>query len=229
MQILESSIIGLRSARIEFRHRDSPVSVTVYPMVHVGEQSFYDSTYDEAFSHDVALVEGVRSPVSRHLTRSYRWLNLGKLGLALQPKTPAQGTVSSRIVKADLSADEFHREWRKVALPIRALFFVLAPLVGIHRCLFASRETLGRKMSLEDRRSSDELLNWSPRMEPVDHSVLHARDQRLLECLGAELDSAEAKRIAIIYGARHIRAVVKELAERAFYCAEASWRTVFSF
>jgi hypothetical protein len=221
--------MGLRSSRMEFRHRNSPVSVTLYPMVHVGESSFYDATYSEAFSHDVALVEGVRSPVSRHLTRSYRWLNLEKLGLVLQPKPPAPATVPAKIVNADLSTDEFHDEWRKISLHLRAAFFVLAPLVGMHRRLFSSRETPGRKMTLEDRKSADEILNWSPRMEPFHHSVLHARDERLLECLGAELDSTKAKRIAVVYGAMHIRSVVRELAKRHFYCAHASWRTVFSF
>jgi len=214
---------------MEFRHRDSPVSVTLYPMVHVGERSFYETTYAEAFTHDVTLVEGVRSPVSRHMTRSYRWLNFDKLGLTLQPKPPSQDTASARIIKADLSPDEFHREWRKVSLPLRVLFYVLAPLVGIKRRLFASRETLAEKMSLEDRKSADEILSWSPQMDPFFHSVLHARDERLLECLGAELGSTEAKRVAVIYGAMHIRSVVRELGKRGFYCAEASWRTIFAF
>ena len=198
-------------------------------MVHVGERSFYEKAYDEAFCHDVTLVEGVRSPVSQHLTRSYRWLNFEKLGLTLQPKPPAKEAVSSRIVRADLSADEFHREWRKIFLPLRAFFFVLAPIVGIERRLFASRETLGQKMSLEDRKSADEILSWSPKMEPFHHSVLHARDERLLECLGAELDVTDAKRVAVVYGAMHIRSGIRELGKRGFYCADASWQTIFSF
>jgi len=214
---------------MEFRHRDSRVSVTLYPMVHVGEATFYETTYGEALSHDVTLVEGIRSPLSRHLTRSYRWLNFEKLGLTLQPKPPAQNAVAGKVVNADLSPDEFHREWRKIFLPLRAVLFVLAPLVELKKRLFASRETLGHKMSLEDRKSADEILSWSPTMEPFHHSVLHARDERLLECLIAELDATEAKRVAVVYGAMHIRSVVRELGKRGFYCAEARWRTIFAF
>lgn len=228
MQILEASMLGLRSARMVFRHRRCPVAVTLYPMVHVGERAFYEEAYREAFSHDVALVEGVRSPVTRHLTRSYRWLNFQKLDLVLQPKPPPQDAVESRIVRADLAPDEFHREWRKVSLPLRAMFFVLAPLVGIRRRFFASREALARKMSLEDRRSADEILDWSPTLEPVHHSILHARDKRLIECLTKELDHSSDKRAAVIYGARHMRAVLRELTKRGFYCSDASWRTIFS-
>jgi hypothetical protein len=228
MQILESSMLGLRTARMMFRSPNSPVSVTLYPMVHVGEERFYKETYDEAFSHDVVLVEGVRSPVTRNLTRSYRWLNFNRLDLVLQPKTPPQESVAARIVNADLTADEFHRQWRKVSLALRSAVLVLAPLYGAHRRFFVSRERLARNMCLEDRRSADENLNWSPRFESFHHSILHARDARLLECLAAELGGDEAKRVAIIYGARHMRAVVRELPKRGFHCSEASWRTIFS-
>lgn len=223
-------MLGLRTARMVFRSRGSPVSVMLYPMVHVGEERFYNETYDEAFSHDVVLVEGVRSSVSRNLTRSYRWLNFERLGLVRQPRTPPQESVTARIVKADLTADEFHREWRKVSLPLRAAFLIGAPLYGVHRRFFASREHLARNMCLEDRQSAHEILSWSPRLEPVNHSIIHARDKRLIECMAAELDSTSGsdKRIAVIYGARHMRAVLRELARRGFYCSESSWRTIFS-
>jgi hypothetical protein len=204
--------------------------VTLYPMVHVGEESFYRTSHEEAFAHDVVLAEGVRSPVSRHLTRSYRWIDLGRLGLVLQPRTPCEETVPARIVTADLSAEEFHREWRKISLAVRILIYLLAPLVGLQRRLFASRESLIGKQSLEDRRSQEEILSWSPRFEPVTHSLLHARDKRLIECLAAELEvaSGEAKRIAIVYGAGHMRAVLRELDRRGFKCTDSSWRTIIS-
>lgn len=214
-----------------FRSRTSPVTFTLYPMVHVGEEKFYKATYDEAFNHDVALVEGVRSPVSRHLTRSYRWIDLAKLGLALQPRAPSPDSVAARVVLADLSTDEFHEQWRKVPLSVRAGLFVLAPLVGLRRKWFASRESLARMMSLDDHRSAREILSWEPKFEALHHSLLHARDKRLVECMAAEIDQATGteKRIAVVYGALHMRAVLKELTRRGFYTTEASWRTIFSF
>jgi hypothetical protein len=199
-------------------------------MVHVGDERFYKETYDEAFSHDVVLVEGVRSSVSRNLTRSYRWLNFAKLGLVRQPKTPPEESVTARIVRADLTTDEFQHEWRKVSLLLRAAFLFAAPLYGLHRRFFASRQRLARNMCLEDLQSADEILSWSPIFEPVNHSIIHARDKRLIECMAAELDSTNGaeKRIAVVYGARHMRAVLRELARRGFYCSDSSWRTIFS-
>lgn len=221
-------MLGLRTARMVFRKDGAPVSVTLYPMVHVGDEGFYKEAYDEAFRHDVALVEGVRSPVGRNLTRSYRWIKFEKLGLVLQPNRPPPETVAARIVNADLTTEEFHREWRKIPLLLRTLFLFAAPLYGIHRRLFSSRESLARNMCLEDRKSADELLSWTPTLEPVTHSILHARDRRLIDCLAAELDTETEKRVAIIYGARHMRAVLRELTRRGFRSTEASWRTIIS-
>jgi hypothetical protein len=197
-------------------------------MVHVGDERFYAETYAEAFAHDVVLVEGIRSPVGRNLTRSYRWIDFGKLGLVQQPKTPPQNDVAARIVKADLTTEEFHREWRKVSLLLRSAFLFGAPLYGIYRRLVASRQGLARNMCLEDQTSSKEILGWHPKFEPVDHGLIHARDKRLIERLSAELDGDAAKRVAIVYGARHMRAVLRELARRGFQCSDASWRTVIS-
>jgi hypothetical protein len=214
MQILESSMLGLRTARMIFRSRNSPVSVTLYPMVHVGDERFYKETYDEAFAHDVVLVEGIRSPVGRNLTRSYRWIDFEKLGLVRQPKSPLQESVAARIIKADLTTEEFHREWRKVSLLLRSAFLFGAPIVGVRRRLFASRQSLAHNMCLEDRTSADEILSWTPKLQPVNQSLIHARDQRLIECLAAELESKTEKRVAIVYGARHMRAVLRDLARR---------------
>lgn len=230
MQILESSMLGLRTARMEFRKSDSGIAITLFPMVHVGEERFYTEAYADAFNHDVVLVEGVRSPITRHLTRSYRWLDFRKLGLVLQPRTPPQKAVPARIVRADLTPEEFHREWRKISLPMRAAFFALSPLIGVHRRLTGTRESVARNQSLNDRPSVDEILGWSPIFESVEHAILHARDRRLIECMAAELDASfsSGKRIAVVYGAGHMRAIVRELAKRGFASSDASWRTVIS-
>ena len=42
MQFIESSIIGLRSAVTTFTRPATPLRFILFPMVHVGEQQFYD-------------------------------------------------------------------------------------------------------------------------------------------------------------------------------------------
>lgn len=197
-------------------------------MVHVGESKFYRDTYQDAFSHDVALVEGVRSPVVRNLTRSYRWIDFERLALVVQPNFPAQADVGARIVLADLPSGEFEMHWRAIPLAKRAMLFVLAPLYGLYMRLLATREDIAGRLALEDLASREEMLNWNPAYVSLGVAIHHARDERLLECIGAELadEHATEKRIAVVYGARHMRAVLRRLTRQGFVCTDSQWRQV---
>src|SRR5262249_12417985 len=127
MQIMEGSDWALRSARLRLRHPHSDISITLFPMVHVGA-SFFQTVYVDAFSHDVVLIEGVRSPVVRRVTWCYRWVEGSKeLNLAVQPSYPAQAACRARIVHADLSAEEFAEVWRGVPRWERARVYAVAP------------------------------------------------------------------------------------------------------
>lgn len=232
MQIIEASIFGLRSAQHRFLSPDGLLTITLFPMVHVGESEFFEEVYADAFAHDAVLVEGVRSPITRVITSSYRWINLAKLGLTLQPPTPKQEAVRARIVHADLSTSEFHAEWRKIPLWLRLLVLLCAPFVGLGRRFVASRETLAKLAVMEDQRSSGEVLSWDPKFAAFEYCISDSRDARILECLEIELDrmpAAAETRLAIVYGAAHMRAVLADLRKRGFRSSGASWRTVFAF
>ncbi len=131
MQLVENSIIGLRSARHVFKQRDSNIRVTLFPMIHIGEKEFFEAVYQDAFAHDAVLVEGLKSPITNRITRSYRWMAGSKLGLVIQPKYPKPESVKARIVHADLSHEEFLVEWQKMPLKLRLLIYFLAPMVGL--------------------------------------------------------------------------------------------------
>jgi hypothetical protein len=230
MQIVERSMLGVRAARQVMQSTDKEVTVTLFPMIHIGQQSFYDQVNADALQHDVVLIEGVRSPVTRLLTSSYRWIDKDKLGLIVQPKL-AEGIGKARIVHADLSPDEFHREWAKLPLWLKLVAFIFGPVVGIQRRLFATRRSLAKAMEQEDLLSADEILNFDPRFAALRRTILHVRDERLIEKLGEELDRKEEhpRAIAVIYGAAHMRAVLAELKRRNFRTAGASWQMVMAF
>src|SRR5262245_11194018 len=109
MQLLESSCLGLRSARLTFQCAASEVSVTLFPMVHLGDRGFYSAVYQDACSHDVMLVEGVSSPVTTRVTRAYRWIEGPRIGLVVQPRHPAQADSRAKIIHADLRGEEFEQ------------------------------------------------------------------------------------------------------------------------
>jgi hypothetical protein len=87
-------------------------------------------------------------------------------------------------------------------------------------------------MSCEDQPSLAELMAMTPETGAVTQAILHTRDDRLLERLATELDArplAEERTIAVVYGAAHMRAVVRELTTtRGFIVTGSDWRTVLA-
>ncbi len=223
--------MGVRAARLAFVDPKTFARVTLFPMVHVGEAAFYEEVYRDALTHDVVLFEGVRSPIVARVTRSYRWLvgSRAMIGLVVQPRFVGINS-SASIVHADLTPEEFAVEWHKVALWIRGLIYVAAPLLGLNRRWFTSKAALAKDMGCEDQPSFKELLAISPETGALTQAILHTRDKRLIERLEQELARGQDQvSIAIIYGAMHMRAVVRELtAKRKFSVAGAEWRTIMS-
>ena len=221
-------MLGLRAAQLHFRHPESRVTVSLFPMVHVGDVQFYHDVHAAAFDHDVILVEGVKSPVARRLTRAYRWLDLERLGLVVQPNLARSDNGGARVVLADLPTREFHDEWSKVPLRLRLTVSIGAPIYGLLQRYLATRHSLAERMCLEDRRSPEEILSWTPYLQRFWACVRDARDARLIGCLAAELEAGGLgnKRIAVVYGAAHMRAVAAALASRGFICSDSLWREV---
>lgn len=224
-------MLGLRAARQRLTSPDSAISVTLFPMVHAGEAGFFEKVYADAFGHDVVLTEGVRSAIGRHLARSYRWIERSRLGLIVQPPFPAADAVTARIVHADLTGPEFDREWRRVPLHLRLLVIAAVPLVGLRLRWFASRESIGRRLEMDDYRSREETLSWHPEHAALRHSIMDARDARLIETLRTELDRADKaeRRLAILFGAAHMRAVLAELGRRHFRSVDSEWLMIFRY
>ena len=232
MQFIESSVLGVRSARLSFVSPTTPIRVTLFPMAHVGEEQFYRETYADAQAHDIIFIEGVHSPISTRITRSYRWLVGSRrlLGLIVQPRFVVADS-RARIVHADLTQHEFEAEWRGVPLWLRLAVYLLSAVVGLQRRMNYSRARLAKDMSCDDQPTMRELLAMSPETGALARPILEARDERLIERLRAELNSSEAQPqdLAIIYGARHMRAIVRELTHnRDFVVRGSEWRTIFS-
>jgi hypothetical protein len=231
MRIIESSAWALRTARFSLRNPKSGIRITLFPMVHVGEAAFFETVFADAFSHDVVLVEGVRSPIVRRITRSYRWVKGSKtMNLVIQPPHPPQDICLARVVHADLSNEAFAQVWLKIPLWVRALTYVASAMIGLGRRWFGSRATLAKGLSMDDLADRTEILSFSPETAALNDAVLHARDACLIERLGEQLDDPATgmQRLAIVYGAHHMRAVLRELTSRRGYRVErGDWLTVF--
>jgi hypothetical protein len=148
-----------------------------------------------------------------------------------QPRYPTQASCKARIVEADLSGAEFAKVWREVSLRQRTIMWLAVPVAAAYLRWFSTRETLAKAVSsLDDLQSRHETLSWSPETAGLDRAILHARDARLLEHLSDEIDDAggRPRDVAIVYGAAHMRAVLRELTQRRkYYVARGDWLTVF--
>jgi hypothetical protein len=198
-------------------------------MVHIGAPEFYRQVYDDAAQHDVVLVEGVKSPIARRITRSYRWIvGAKRLGLVLQPRFGRPDCGAPRVVLADLSHEEFKAAWQRVPLWLRWWFAIAAPMYGLYYRWFGTLEGLARGHSMDDLTGRDEALGWTPLSGALDDAILTARDARLVERLSEVLDTPDIGRVAVVFGGAHMRAVIAELTRRRDYIAgETRWMTVF--
>ena len=202
MQILENSVLGLRSARLLFEAPSRDVSLTLFPMVHVAEPGFYAQVFDEAYKADIILTEGINTSVVRRLTRVYRFMATQRSGLVLQSSADPK-SAPDRTRRADLPPEEFVALWKKLPLWQRTLASVASPLVGLRNRWGLNRRKLARNLEMDDLPDRQTRLSWSPVTQAFDTAILHARDARLLEVLTEEVARApNGDSLAVVYGAQ---------------------------
>jgi hypothetical protein len=226
MQFLEWSVLGLRSARHVLLNRERDVSVTLFPMVHIGEAEFYESVFADATAHEVVVIEGVKSRLSQRLTRSYRWLKPERLGLTVQPKFSRESVPT---ILADLPGEEFDRIWRGSHWLERTVFEWGSALVGIWLRLTGDRTSIGQRISTTDLPDRDMVLAWNHRRASMFEALIGARDTVLCSSVRALLAKQDGpRRIAVIYGAAHMGVLVHDLREMGFRPVSSDWMTIFS-
>jgi hypothetical protein len=154
---------------------------------------------------------------------------LGKSISLCSPENPRCRTHKSTIIHADLSKDDFERHWRRVPLYLRLHLYVGASIYALYYRWFGSRRSLAKGHTLDDLPSRDEALRWTPEYVALNEAILVTRDKRLVEVMCDYLEAApvEQRRLAIVYGAMHMRAVIKELTRRGFHCVDSAWMLIF--
>ena len=227
MQILENSVLGLRSARLSFEAPSRQLSLILYPMVHVAEPEFYAQVFDEAYAADIILTEGIDTPVVRRLTRAYRFMATKRNGLVLQSSADPK-SAPEKTRRADLFPDEFVALWKDLPRWQRVLATIAAPLVGLRNRWGLSRQYLAKHLEMDDLPDRQTRLSWSPAVQAFETAIIHARDARLLDILKEEIARApKGGTLALVYGAQHIPAVIGALEELDFVWKESTWLTVF--
>ncbi len=223
MQYIESSVIGIRSAVITLKRRTTPLRFVLFPMVHVAEPAFYAAVEARAGKCDLIVAEGAPSrffPVQEWMSKirvdqlvdQMTGLDLERTRVPVQweeaaPRPARSGRDQAVAAVVDSAA----------AVVLRALGRYGSPL-GM-----PSLEQADEHDDRWDRRAAGRLERV------IQDRVLDARDSELVRALGTihrERYGEQAK-IAVVYGAAHIPAVVDYLAEAfKYYVENAEWLTV---
>jgi hypothetical protein len=229
VQVLEVTPLGLRSAALRLRHRQTPLQFLVIPMMHMANASFYRGVTRLLQDTDIVVVEGIRgrSVISAALTATYRVLRWRRVDLVSDCVPYAN--LGKPLITPDVTADEFRGEWRKVPILMRAAMWPLL-LAFIAARLVMPRDRLLRQVmgtELNDLPSDlDDALNE----HPFTQAMTDERDRRLIEALATlhEDRSPESLTVAVVYGARHVPAIVDCLVKRGYYVRSADWLPVVS-
>lgn len=223
VQFLESSVIGLRSAVYELVHPERADTVILLPMVHIGTPDYYAevSSWLSGCSH--VVFEGVRTPKSWLLSRSYSLVARRRsLGLVTQRMALDLKSIDAELVHGDVDASEFDEGWRHVPWMYRAGLLMLAPLYGLYQYLFATRGSLAEKQSVDDLPPREQVEEAD---SPSRRPFISDRDNRVITVLEDLLsEAADDRRIAVVWGAGHMPAIAGYLMhQEGFRVERADW------
>jgi hypothetical protein len=229
VQIVDVNELWVRSVVLTLRRRETPLTFVLFPMVHVGSPAFYAAVRARVGECDLAVVEGVGAAREVSLlTLSYRAMRFNsRSGLVVQSDGPDSFGIPT--ICPDMDGARFSRGWARVPWLQRTLAWVLIPIFGALRALFGTRQMLARNLATEDQ-PSDVELDVAAAYPELYGLICDERDQLLIQALMAvhEQRNREPIRVAVVYGARHMPAVLHALSARHRYVArDGEFLTVF--
>lgn len=228
MQIVEvTDLAGLRVVVWPFRRRGSALGFLLFPMVHLGEERFYAEVTERLRSCDLLVVEGVggRSASARALRSYERLAEVERLGLVIQD-IDVRG-LGVELVRPDLDAEGFDEGWRRLPWAERAAARVAFPAVTWALQFVGTRRMLAEHMAMNDLPEGLDLEDLP--FAGIEDLVVDQRDRRLVDALTA-IDterSGEDVTVGVVYGAAHMRAVIRTLWALGYRPGPGDWLTVF--
>jgi hypothetical protein len=223
MQFIESSIIGLRSAVTTFTRPATPLRFTLFPMVHVGEQRFYDEVAARARLCQVIVAEGTPS----QFVPAQEWMAQHRWGPFVDQVTALR--LESLGVPVCWEATPDHRP----KSPAEDLIYRVSDVVGA-ATLGLARKFINPRIlnSVDQAETYDESAGnltggWFDRN--FEYNVRTVRDARLTGRLD-EIHhdrAAEPVSAGVIFGAAHMPVIAAHLCGKLGYIAASSeWLTV---
>ncbi|HET6891666.1 MAG TPA: hypothetical protein VFH31_11235 [Pyrinomonadaceae bacterium] len=228
MQFIEKNSFNVRSAVYHFKKDGAPEFI-LFPMIHIGSQTFYDEIARRLTPCDLILAEGVSSKRGNLLKLSYRVVKrIKRMDLVTQHEALNTAAFREKIINADMAGSAFDARWSSLPLSLRVQLFLFVPIYILYLLFFGTRETLAENIALDDLPFSEEILLEDDTFEDLDSLLIDERDRTLLGNIKRVYETGGNKTIGVVYGAMHMRKAVEFLMRGLNYrVAKAEWVTVF--
>ena len=223
MQFVESSIVGLRSAVITLTHRAAPLTFTLFPMVHVGEQQFYDEVAARARSCQLVVAEGMPS---KHAP-AQEWMARHRRGPLVDQLAALRLETLGVPVRWEWDPDDQPKSPRG-QLMFHAADVAWAAAIGLTR-QFTDPRIIPSVDQAEEYDQSAEKLTGGRLERLMEHNIRTTRDAKLVRVLGEihHDHAAEPMKTGVVFGAAHMPIVAAYLCGQLGYVAtSAEWLIV---
>ena len=231
MQFTEKNSFNLRAAVYSLKKDTTALEFVIFPMIHVGSREFYQEISRRLSTCDLILVEGVKSRKGAILTLSYRVVQkIRRMDLITQHEGIRLDEFQNEIRNADMEGNVFDQRWSSLPITFRAQLFIMVPIFVLYLFIFGTREMLAENLAVEDLPSSEEDLSEDESLSRLDSLIVDERDRKLIEHIANVNNerSQTSQRIAIVYGAFHMRCVMAFLMQKLNYrVVKAEWVKVF--
>ncbi len=222
MQITEVSFIGVRTAIVPLRRRDTPMRFTLFPMIHFGRPEFYAEVADRLRRSALIVAEGADQPTSTGLAYVLAMRATRQRGAArLVRQHIDYAALGAPVIWPDLEPGE-----RPRSLASRAWGWVdvvvMTPVLTVMMAVGGPAWLLRQRYEVSD--------DTEVRIRLMTKMFVDERDEKLLDALVKihEERKGEAIDVAVVYGAGHMPAVVRGLYARFGYrpVRGSDWLTV---
>lgn len=225
MQIIDTGVMGTRSAILRLTRKGSRLNFLVFPMIHVASPRFYKEVRRRLGDCEVVVAEGVSGPtvIGSALTLTYRLIPANRRS-GLVEQDIDYYALGVEVINPDVTGEEFDRSWRALPLWLRVLMWCVIPVVTVAQLVGGRKRLLAPDVALDDNDLPDDDVS-----EQLASVLGGERDERLFEALAKLHESRGHERIdiAIVYGAAHVPTLVHRLAATLGYRpSTADWITV---
>lgn len=220
MNFLESTNFFVRVTVYDYHHHLKSIRLKfrLIPMVHVGEQKFYDSVKEKILECDELIYEGIeeRKKMDFLNTRNTLCENLGlvtqNVGLKLKD-------YEGKLTHGDYTKEEAEAAWKEVKWKEKITEKLTNPIERYFVYRKLTRRKLGKYFMQSYR---DNHLTYGPSFDETGTSenfYMAGREQKVLDLIleRIALESRKDKLIGIIYGARHMNRISRNLIDKRGY------------